>query len=75
MYSNAKSDMDIIVAIIAHIYTLNFKESLEIIKENDYINKFVKRLNCQDKYTKEKMDEIPIIAMDYIDKKIKGEGE
>ena len=43
--------------------------SLEIIKENDYINKFVKRLNCQDTYTKEKMDEIADIAMNYINKK------
>lgn len=70
MYANAKSDMDIMVAIIAHIYILNFKMSLEIIKENDYINKFVKRLNCQDTYTKEKMDEIAEIAMNYINKKI-----
>lgn len=71
MYSNAKNDMDIMVAIIAHIYALNFKKSLEIIKENDYINKFVKRLDCQDKYTKEKMDEIAKMSMKYIDKKLK----
>lgn len=68
MYANAKSDMDIMVAIIAHIYILNFKMSLEIIKENDYINKFVKRLNCQDTYTKDKMDEIAEIAMKYMNR-------
>ena len=70
IYSNAKSDMDIMVAIIGHIFAINFKETLNIIKEKDYINKFVKRLNCQDKYTKEKMNEIAIIAMNYIEKKI-----
>ena len=32
MYSEAKTDMDVMVAIIAHIYTINFKESLNIIK-------------------------------------------
>ncbi len=64
--------MDIMVAIIAHIYAVNFKESLKIIKENDYINKFVKRINPKDLYTKEKMNETADIAMNYIDKKIKG---
>lgn len=52
VYAKAKNDMDIMVAIIAHIYGLEFSESLKIIKENDYINRFVKRLNCQDEYTK-----------------------
>jgi len=70
LYVKAKTDMDIMVAIIAHIYTLNFKVSLEIIKENDYINKFIKRINCQDESTKEKMDEIAKIAMNYINRKI-----
>lgn len=70
MYSSAKSDMDIMVAIIAHIYLLNFSESLKIIKENDYINRFVKKLNCKDPYTKEKMNEIADISMKYIDKKL-----
>lgn len=73
MYDKAKSDMDIMVAIIAHIYTVNFKESLQIMKENDYINKFVKRLNCQDMYTKEKMNEIVTISMNYINRRIEGE--
>ena len=63
--------MDIMVAIIAHIFALEFDESLRIIKENDYINKFVKRLNCQDKYTKEKMNEIAKMSNEYISKKLK----
>lgn len=70
-YDKAKTDMDIMVAIIAHIFTLEFKESLEIIKEEDYINRFVKRLDCRDSYTREKMDEIAKISMDYINRKIK----
>lgn len=70
-YDKAKTDMDIMVAIIAHIFTLEFKESLEIIKEEDYINRFVKRLDCKDLYTREKMDEIAKISMGYIDRRIK----
>jgi len=69
-YAKAKSDIDIMVAIIAHIYTINFKETLYILKENDYINKFIKRLKCQDEYTKIKMNEIASIAMRYIEKRI-----
>ena len=41
------------------------------VKENDYINKFVKRLNCQDKYTKEKIDEIAKMSIEYINRKLK----
>ena len=65
--------MDIMVAIIAHIYALNFKESLKIIKENDYIAQFIRRLNCQDQYTKEKMNEIATIAMNYMNRRIERE--
>ncbi len=70
LYAKAKTDMDVMVAIIAHIYAINFKETLNIIKENDYINKFIKRLDCKDQYTREKMEEIAVIAMNYIEKKI-----
>lgn len=72
VYAEAKTDMDIMVAIIAHIYTLNFKESFKIIKQNNYIHKFIEKLNCQDQYTKQKMNEIAIMAMDYISKRVKG---
>lgn len=70
LFSSCKTNMDFLVAIIAFIYELNFKESLKIIKENDYINQLVKKINAQDKYTKEKLDEIADIAMKYIDRKI-----
>lgn len=70
IYENAKSDMDIMVAILAHIYILEFDESLKIIKENNYINRFIKKLDCKDEYTKKCMKEIELIATNYIDKKI-----
>ncbi len=72
LYTDAKSDMDIIVAIIAHIYLLTFQESLDKIEKNDYISKIVKRLHCQDTNTKEKMNQIVQIARNYINRK-KGE--
>ncbi len=71
LYSDIKTDMDFMVACLAYIYDFNFKESLQIVKEENYINKIIKRINAKDKYTREKLDEISIIAMDYINKKIK----
>lgn len=71
LYSSAKTDMDFMVVCFAHIYGLNFKETLTLIKNYDYINKIVKRLNCQDEYTKKTMDEIAVIANSYIDRMIK----
>ena len=70
IYGNAKNDMDIMVAIIAHIYAINFKESLKIIKENNYINVFVKKIDAKDEYTKEKLDQIADYAMNYIERKM-----
>lgn len=72
-YSKAKTDMDIMVAIITHIFDLEFNLSLKIIKDNDYIRKMVKKLNCQDSYTKEKMEKIVILSDEYISKRL-GDG-
>lgn len=71
LYANAKTDMDIMVAIIAHIYAINFKETLQIIKEHDYIHKFVRHINPKDEYTREKMNEIAAYATQYMARKIK----
>lgn len=71
LYSKAKTDMDIMVAIIAHIYTINFTETLRIIQENNYIDCFVKHIHAQDEnYTKPKMDEIANYARNYINRKL-----
>jgi len=71
VYANLKTDMDTMVAIIAHIYAINFKPTLEMVKENDYINRLVKKINAQDSYTREKLDEIAEYAMNYIERRIK----
>lgn len=71
VFSDCKTNMDFLVAIIAFIYELNFKESLKIIQQKDCIRKLVKKINAQDEYTKEKMDEIADYAMEYMERKIK----
>lgn len=73
LYAKAKNDMDIMVVIMAHIYAINFKETLQLIQENDYIRKFVKKIDAKDIGTKEKLNEISDYAMAYMDRKIKEE--
>ena len=74
IYANAKTDMDIMVAIIAHVYAINFKSTLRIIQERDSIPQFVKHINAQDEFTKQKLNEIADYAMNYVERKI-NEGE
>lgn len=60
-------NIDNIISVIAFIYDINFKETFEIIKENDYINKIINRYNLEDKGTKEKVEEIRTIANEFIE--------
>lgn len=60
--------LDYWVCILAFTFDINFKETLSIIKENDYINILIDKFNY--KYSKDKMNEIRIIINDYIDSRL-----
>ena len=66
-----KTEADKIVGMISFIYDINFKESLKIIKERDYINKIINRFNFQEENTKERIEQIRNIAEQYLEEKIK----
>ena len=70
LYAKAKTDMDIMVAIIAHIYAIHFRQTFKMIKENDYVRKFVTKIDAKDEYTKQKLNEIADYAMHYIERKL-----
>ena len=55
-----------IITVIAFIFDINFKESLEIIKKENYINKILDRYDIKDKYTKNEVEKIRIRANEYI---------
>lgn len=55
-----------IVCVLGFIYDINFKETYEIIKKQDYINKILDRYKFEDKETKEKIEEMRKIANQYI---------
>ena len=66
-----KTLIDYWICVIAFIFDLNFKESLEYVKNKDYINIMIDRIEYKNKDTKNKMEEIRKCAKEYIEKKIK----
>lgn len=65
-----KTIADIVIRTISFIYDINYKESLKIVKEKDYINKIIDNYQYNEK-TKKQMEHIRNIENAYIDEKIK----
>lgn len=65
------NNLDRIIRTIAFIFDLNFRKSFEIVKENNYISKIIRKFDYKNKETKIRMNEIEGIANEFIDKKIK----
>jgi len=63
--------LDYWVCVLAFIFDLNFKESYEIVKDNDYVNILINRFNYNDLETKMKMEEIRKLMNNFINRKIK----
>lgn len=62
--------LDIWVFYIAFIFDLNFNSGLKYVKENDYINRLVDRIEYKNETTSEKMENIRIFSINYIEDKI-----
>ena len=56
--------------VLAFLFDINFKESYEIVKNNNYINILIDRFDYKDLETKKRIEEIRIIMNNYIDEKI-----
>lgn len=65
-----KTDMDCWVSYIAFIFDYNFLSGLKYIKEKNYINIIVNRIDYKIMDTKNKMEKVRIHAIDYINKKL-----
>ena len=66
-----ESPIDNVMRVIAFIFDINFKASFQILKLEDYINKILNRYDLKDEYTKKKVEEIRIIANEFINQKLK----
>lgn len=65
--NDRKTILDYWLCIIAFIYDLNFDVSLRYVKENDYINKLLDRLEYRNPDTKKQIEEIRECALSYIE--------
>lgn len=65
-----KTYLDFWVSYIAFIFDFNFISGLEYIKEMDYINTIVNRLDYKNEDTKQKMEKIRKHAIQYIENKV-----
>lgn len=65
--------LDIWVSYIAFIFDIYFPESLEYIKEKDYINILINKYNYKLPEAKQQMAEIRAKANNYLNNKIKGD--
>lgn len=67
MYSDVKSDIDFWVAYISYMFDYNFNSGLKYIRDKDYINIMVDRIDYKVKDTKDKMENIRLHSLKYID--------
>ena len=62
-----KTIIDYWVCVIAFIFDLNFNISLQYVKENNYIDILVNRIEYKNDTTKQKMEDIRKCAKEYIE--------
>lgn len=70
MLSDRKTLIDYWVCVIAFIFDLNFDISLKYVKDNNYIDILIDRIEYKNNDTKQKMEQIRICAKEYIEKSV-----
>lgn len=70
-YKNLKTNADMLVAHIAYIFDFYYKYSLNIVKENNYIEEIESKVNLQDEQAIKYLQEINFIANKYIEESLK----
>ncbi len=65
-----KTALDYWCCVLAFVFDLNFRESYEIVKNNDYINILIDRFNYNNLETKKRMNDVRNIMNNYVDKKV-----
>ena len=66
-----KTIIDYWICVIAFIFDLNFEISLKYVKENNYIDILIDRIEYKNNTTKQKMKDIRRCAKEYIEEKTK----
>ena len=63
-----QTQIDFWVCVIAFIFDLNFDISLKYVKENDYIDILIDRIEYKNNDTKQKMEDIRKCAKEYLER-------
>lgn len=66
-YKERNTSADILVSHFAYVYDLNFRETIQIVKENNYLEKLYKRFTFNDPETMEKYNKVYERAKQYMD--------
>lgn len=66
-----KTPLDYWLCVLAFIFDINFKETLKVINDNNYVDVIIDRFNYTKADTKKKMEQIRTTAKEYIAKKIR----
>lgn len=69
-YKNRNTYGDIWISHVAYVFDFNYKDSYITMKENDYINKLLKKANFKNENTLKKAKEMIDMANNYIDMKL-----
>lgn len=59
--------MDYWVSYLAYFYDLNFRESLEIVKENDHVRRIIRRIPYTEPSTRQTMEELEKKLLEYVE--------
>ena len=68
-YKKRETSADILVSHFAYVYDFSFKEALEVIKQNNYLDKLYNRFIFNDEETMKRYNEIYKTAKQYIEEK------
>lgn len=64
--ADRQTPMDFWVSYLVYFYDLNFRESLDIVAEKDYIRRLIHRISYQDPETRETMEELERRLIAYV---------
>lgn len=62
--------MDYWVSYVAYFYDLNFRESLDIVEENDFVRRIIRRIPYTNPATRDTMGELEDRLVEYVHSKI-----
>lgn len=68
--SDRQTPMDYWVSYFAYFYDINFKESLEIIQEQNYVSRIIRRIPCSNLETQSTLTQMEHFMNEYINQRL-----